>query len=76
MTDMQKELLDAIEEIALEKNMTIEEVTKQAIELLEQVDASIAEIISEGKFYDENDKFKPIIHTNGYIEITGKLIED
>ena len=56
--------------------MTIEEVTKQAIELLEQVDASIAEIISEGKFYDENDKFKPITHTNGYIEISGKLIED
>ena len=37
MTDMQKELLDAIEEIALETNMTIEEVTKQAIELLKNV---------------------------------------
>ena len=35
MTNIQKELLDAIEEIALETNMTIEEVTKQAIELLE-----------------------------------------
>ena len=37
MTDLQKELLDAIEEIALETNMTIEEVTKQAIELLKNI---------------------------------------
>lgn len=37
MTNIQKELLDAIEEIALETNMTIEEVTKQAIELLKNV---------------------------------------
>ena len=37
MTDIQKELLDAIEEIALETNMSIEEVTKQAIELLKEV---------------------------------------
>lgn len=36
MRDMQKELLDAIEEIALETNMSIEEVTKQAKELLER----------------------------------------
>lgn len=35
MTDIQKELLDAIEEIALEKNMSVKEVIKQAIELLE-----------------------------------------
>ena len=37
MTKIQKELLDAIEEIALETNMTIEEVTKQAIELLKNI---------------------------------------
>jgi len=37
MTNIQKELLDAIEEIALKTNMTIEEVTKQAIELLKNV---------------------------------------
>jgi hypothetical protein len=37
MTDLQKELIDAIEEIALETNMTIEEVTKQAIELLKNI---------------------------------------
>ena len=37
MTNIQKELLDAIEEIALETNMTIEEVTKQAIELLKNI---------------------------------------
>ena len=35
MTDIQKELLDAIEEIALEKNMSVKEVIKQAIEILE-----------------------------------------
>ena len=35
MTDIQKELLDAIEEIALEKNMSVKETIKQAIELLE-----------------------------------------
>jgi hypothetical protein len=35
MTDIQKELLDAIEEIALEKNMSVKEVIKQAIEVLE-----------------------------------------
>ena len=37
MDEIQKELLDAIEEIALETNMSIEEVTKQAIELLKEV---------------------------------------
>ena len=37
MTDLQKELLGAIEEVALETNMTIEEVTKQAIELLKNI---------------------------------------
>ncbi len=37
MTDLQKELIDAIEEVALETNMTIEEVTKQAIELLKNI---------------------------------------
>ena len=37
MTDLQKELLGAIEEIALETNMTIEELTKQAIELLKNI---------------------------------------
>ena len=37
MDELQKELLGAIEEIALETNMTIEEVTKQAIELLKEV---------------------------------------
>ena len=37
MTDIQKELIDAIEEVALETNMTIEEVTKQAIELLKNI---------------------------------------
>lgn len=37
MTEIQKELLDAIEEIALEKNMSIKEVIKQAIELLREV---------------------------------------
>lgn len=37
MTETQKELLEAIEEIALKTNMTIEEVAKQAIELLKEV---------------------------------------
>lgn len=37
MTDLQKELLNAIEEIALKTNMTVEETIKQAIELLENV---------------------------------------
>ena len=37
MDELQKELLDAIVEIALERNMSIEEVTKQAIELLKEV---------------------------------------
>jgi hypothetical protein len=37
MTDLQKELLDAIEEIVLETNMSIKEVIKQAIELLREV---------------------------------------
>ena len=48
MTDMQKELLDAIEEIAVETNMTIEEVIKQAIELLE------IEIAERRKNYIQN----------------------
>lgn len=37
MTSLEKEFIDAIEEIVLETNMTIEEVTKQAKELLERV---------------------------------------
>lgn len=37
LSEKQKELLDAIEEIALETNMTIEEVIKQAIELLKNI---------------------------------------
>ena len=36
MDELQKELLDAIEEIALETNISIEEVTKQAMELLKR----------------------------------------
>lgn len=35
MTNIRKELLDAIEEITLETNMSVKEVVKQAIELLE-----------------------------------------
>ncbi len=37
MTEFQKELMEGIEEIATSTGMTIEEVIKQAIELLKEV---------------------------------------
>lgn len=48
MTDIRKELLDAIEEIALETNMSVKEVIEQAIELLE------IEIAERRKNYIQN----------------------
>ncbi len=37
MTELQKELMEGIEEIATSTGMTVEEIVKQAIELLKNI---------------------------------------